>query len=102
MPNDMAFPFRPWGSTTNYNFIFTFTMTDYLINNDTIIFDLYSVSCNNDTTFFTSTFKVIPTSVNNRIGLEQVYSGSFWDRQIIYELEKTNGGINVLAAEKKH
>ena len=102
IPNDLTFPFRPWGSATNYNFVFTFTMTDYSVSNDTVRFDLYSVSCNNDTTFYTSTFKIVPSSVINRIRLEQVYGGSFWDRQIIYELEKTNGGINVLAAEKKH
>jgi len=100
-PNDMTFPFRPWGSSTNYNNIFNFTMTDYNISNDTIVFDLYIIPCNNDTTFFTSTMKIIPTSINNRIRLEQVYGGSYWDRNISYELEKTSNGNIQLLVEKK-
>ena len=101
IPNDMVFPFRPWGSATNYNFVFTFTMTNYLVNNNTVEFDLYYVSCNNDTTFFTSTFDIVTTSSNNRIKLEQEYNGSYWDRSISYELENiSNGNIQILAEEK--
>jgi len=102
-PNDMIFPFRPWGSSSNYNQIFNFTITDYSINNDTVVFDLYIVPCNGDTTFFTSTMKIIPLPLNNKIRLEQIYGGIYWDRKVIYELEKTtNGGIKVLVEKKKH
>ncbi len=102
-PNDMTWPFRPWGSSTNYNGIFNFTMTDYTVSNDTVKFDLYIVSCNNDTTFFTSTMKIIPISTNNRIRLSQIYVGGYWDREISYELEKTsNGNIQFLAEEKQY
>ena len=90
IPNNMTFPFRPWGSTTNYNHVFTFTMTDYTINNDIIVFDLYIVPCVGDTTFFTSTMKIVTLPIDNRIRLEQIYDGNNWDRQISYELEKTN------------
>ena len=101
IPNDMLFPFRPWGSTENYDFIFTFTMTDYLINNNTVKFDLYYVSCTNDTTFFTSTFDIVTTTSNNRIKLEQEYNGNYYNRSISYELENTlNGNIQFLAEEK--
>tara|TARA_R110002012_G_scaffold122036_1_gene271811 strand:- start:322 stop:936 length:615 start_codon:yes stop_codon:yes gene_type:complete len=101
IPNDMIFPFRPWGSTENYDFIFTFTMTDYLINNNTVKFDLYYVSCTNDTTFFTSTFDIVTISTNNRIKLEQEYNDSYYNRSISYELENTsNGNIQVLVEEK--
>jgi len=103
IPNDLTFPFRPWGSSQNYNFVFTFTMTDYTLSNDSVSFDLYYVSCINDTTFFTSTFKIVPTSTNNTIVLEQYYTcpplyGNWWNRTISYELEKTsNGDIQILA-----
>jgi len=101
IPNDMLFPFRPWGSTENYDFIFTFTMTDYLINNNTVKFDLYYVSCTNDTTFFTSTFDIVTTTSNNRIKLEQEYNGNYYNRSISYELENTlNGNIQFLVEEK--
>tara|TARA_R110001592_G_scaffold319898_1_gene597722 strand:+ start:674 stop:1288 length:615 start_codon:yes stop_codon:yes gene_type:complete len=102
IPNDMIFPFRPWGSTENYDFIFTFTMTNYLINNNTIKFDLYYVSCANDTTFFTSTFDIVTTSSNNRIKLEQEYNDSYYNRNISYELENTLNGNIQLLVEKKH
>ena len=90
IPNDMTFPFRPWGSAENYDFVFNFTMTDYSINNNTVIFDLYIVPCVGDTTFFTSTMKIVTLPIDNRIRLEQIYDGNNWDRQISYELEKTN------------
>ena len=103
IPNDLTFPFRPWGSAENHNKIFTFTMTDYSLNNDSVSFDLYYVSCANDTTFFTSTFKIITTSTNNTITLEQYYTcpplyGNWWNRTISYELEKkSNEDIQILA-----
>ena len=73
-------------------------MTDYSLSNDSVSFDLYYVSCANDTTFFTSTFKIITTSTNNTITLEQYYNGNWWNRTISYELEKkSNEDIQVLA-----
>tara|TARA_R110001632_G_scaffold231934_1_gene371483 strand:+ start:519 stop:1130 length:612 start_codon:yes stop_codon:yes gene_type:complete len=101
-PNDLLFPFRPWGSSTDYNHVFTFTMTDYTISNDIIVFDLYIVSCNGDTTSFNSTMKIIPLAIDNRIRLEQVCGGVNWDRNISYELEKTtNGNIHFLAEKQQ-
>ena len=102
IPNDMTFPFRPWGSSTNYNFVFNFIMTDYSVNNNTVIFDLYYVSCTNDTTFFTSAFNIITTSTNNKIRLEQSYEGSYWRRNISYELENTSNRNIQSLLEKKH
>ena len=89
MPNDLTWPVRPWGSSEDYNFIFDFTMTDYSLNNDTIIFDLYIVPCSGDTIFFTSTFKITPIK-DGIINLEQNYEGSYWNRSIVYELEIIN------------